>query len=87
MIRLIRIDGVEILLNTDAIQTVKDENGTVITLVNGEKLRVKNWVSDVAQKAKAYVRGINQEKKEIEKAEKEKEKEREKEEEKVERKR
>jgi len=80
MIRLIRKDGVEMLLNTEAIQSMESSDGTVsncrtvITLVNGEKLEVKNHIGDLTTKSKAYVKGINQERKEFEKTEKDKEK-------------
>ena len=72
MIRLIRKDGVEILLNTDAIQSANDKDGTVITMVDGEKLEVKNTLYDVAQKTKAFVKGIKQERKDYDKSLKEK---------------
>jgi len=54
MIRLIRQDGVEILLNVDAIKSIQGKDPTVITLNNGEKLNVKNHPSDITEKIKAY---------------------------------
>ena len=41
MIRLIRQDGVEILLNVDIIKSIQGAGPTVISLANGEKLEVK----------------------------------------------
>lgn len=54
MIRLIRQDGVEILLNVDAIKSIQGKDPTVITLNNGEKLNVKNHFLDITEKIKAY---------------------------------
>ena len=70
MIRLIRVDGVEILLNTDHIQRVElgENRGALITLRNGEKLKVKNPVYDITQKTKAYGRGLKEERMEHDKA-------------------
>lgn len=69
MIRLHREDGVEILLNTTAIQKVEmsEERQAVITLTDGEILKVKNPVYDVTQKAKAFLKGIKEERRAYEK--------------------
>ena len=69
MIRLIREDGVEILLNTTVIQKVEmsEERQAVITLTDGEILKVKNPVYDVTQKAKAFLKGIKEERRAYEK--------------------
>ncbi len=69
MIRLHREDGVEILLNTTAIQKVEmsEERRAVITLTDGEILKVKNPVYDVTQKAKAFLKGIKEERRAYEK--------------------
>ncbi len=58
MIRLIRTDGTEILLNVDLIQTVESAGDTVITLTGGEKIAVKNSVADVITKANAFHSGL-----------------------------
>lgn len=58
MIRLIRYDGVEILLNVDAIESIQGKEPAVITLNNGEKLKVKNHPHDITEKIKAYRIGI-----------------------------
>lgn len=60
MIRLIRKDGVEILLNVDMIQTIDGDGETVIHLHNGEMLRVKNHPRDITEKIRAYRLGIKQ---------------------------
>lgn len=69
MIRLIREDGVEILLNTTVIQKVEmdEERRAVITLTDGEILKVKNPVYDVTQKSKAFLKGIKEERRAYEK--------------------
>jgi uncharacterized protein YlzI (FlbEa/FlbD family) len=58
MIRLIRQDGVEILLNVDTIKSIQGMGPTVITMTNGEKLEVKNHPRDITEKIKAYKAGI-----------------------------
>jgi polyribonucleotide nucleotidyltransferase len=69
MIRLIREDGVEILLNTTVIKKVEmdEERRAVITLTDGEIVKVKNPVYDVTQKAKAFLKGIKEERRAYEK--------------------
>ncbi|MDD8012089.1 MAG: flagellar FlbD family protein [Acidobacteriota bacterium] len=57
MIRLIRQDGVEIMLNIDMIKEIADGSATVLTLVNGEKLLVKNSQTDVMTKIRACRKG------------------------------
>lgn len=60
MIRLIRHDGVEILLNVDLIKSIEASPETTIVLVNGEKLVVKNHPGDVTEKIKAYRIGVEE---------------------------
>jgi uncharacterized protein YlzI (FlbEa/FlbD family) len=69
MIRLIREDGVEILLNTTVIKKVEmsEERQAVITLTDGEILKVKNPVYDVTQKSRAFLKGIKEERRAYEK--------------------
>lgn len=80
MIRVIRDDGVEILLNSDLVQLVEDdeERNAIITLSTGEIIKAKSPAYDIVGKIKAHVQGIKQERKEydkaVEKALKEKEK-------------
>lgn len=66
MIRVIRADGVEILLNTlhiDRVEGSKD-TPTIITLDNGEKIEVKTPAYDVVHKIKSFRFGISQERRE-----------------------
>ena len=60
MIRLIRNDGVEILLNVNLIQSIEVLPETTIILTTGEKLVVKNHPGDVTEKIKAYQIGIDE---------------------------
>ena len=53
MIRLFRHDSLEILLNVDLISQVESTPDTVITLLSGEKIEVKNTLTDVLTKIKA----------------------------------
>ena len=60
MIRLIRFDGQEILLNIDVIKSIEKVPETVINLTTGEKIKIKNSVRDVVEKMKAYQEGLKQ---------------------------
>lgn len=61
MIRLYRLDGTEFLLNVDLISQVDSTPATVITLLSGEKIEVKNSITDVITKIKAGRQGIVEE--------------------------
>jgi flagellar protein FlbD len=66
MIRLFRLDGTEFLLNVDLISQVESTPDTVITLLSGEKIKVKNNVDDVVTKIKAARLGHDDESHETE---------------------
>jgi flagellar protein FlbD len=68
MIRLIRTDGQEILLNNDWIKSIEKNSHTTITLTTGEKITVKNEIDDVITKMRAARSGQEQERKEYEEA-------------------
>jgi uncharacterized protein YlzI (FlbEa/FlbD family) len=68
MIRLIRTDGQEILLNNDWIKSIGNNAHTTITLTTGEKITVKNEIDDVITKMRAAQSGLEQERKEYEEA-------------------
>ena len=61
MIRLYRHDGLEILLNVDQIRRVDSTPATVITLIDGEKITVKNTEVDVVTKIRAARHGLYEE--------------------------
>ncbi|MCI0470221.1 MAG: flagellar FlbD family protein [Candidatus Aminicenantes bacterium] len=64
MIRVIRNDGMEVLLNIDFIQTVQKGPETVVTLHTGDKIVLKSPYGDVMQKIDACRLGIREEDKE-----------------------
>jgi uncharacterized protein YlzI (FlbEa/FlbD family) len=66
MIRLFRHDGLEFMLNIDMIKDISADPDTVITLRNGETIRVKNKIDDVVTKIKACRSGIEEENREFE---------------------
>jgi len=59
MIRLIREDGLEILLNADQIHSLapRPDGRTVIRLLDGEELVVKNHHGDITTKIEAWIAG------------------------------
>jgi uncharacterized protein YlzI (FlbEa/FlbD family) len=72
MIRLIRTDGMEILINSTMIEALnlgdlESGVGTVITLGTGEQVLVKNTRSDIMQKIGAYRMGLAEARREEEK--------------------
>lgn len=62
MIKLIREDGIEFLLNSDFIEKIEDGPYTVITLKNGEELKVKNSQYNIIEKIKACTIGRREDK-------------------------
>ena len=66
MIRLYRLDGTEFLLNVNLIARVEAMPETVITLLSGEIVKVKNTMTDVTVKIKASRIGIEEESRESE---------------------
>jgi flagellar protein FlbD len=61
MIRLYRHDGLEFLMNVDLISQLESAPDTVITLLSGEKIKIKNTIIDVTTKIKASRQGIEEE--------------------------
>ncbi|MDY0297233.1 MAG: flagellar FlbD family protein [Acidobacteriota bacterium] len=63
MIRLIRVDGLEILLNAEQIHSIEPDaqGGSLIRMLDGEALRVKNHHADITTKIHAWVLGRQQE--------------------------
>ena len=54
MIELTRLNGNAMVLNSDLIKTVESSPDTTLTLINGEKLIVKEQIADVAERVIAY---------------------------------
>lgn len=47
MIRVTKINNIEILLNSDLIETIEQTPNTVLTMVNGKKIIVKETSHEV----------------------------------------
>ncbi len=54
MIELTRLNGTPIVLNSDLIKTCEASPDTMITLVNGEKLIVRDKLKQVVQRVLEY---------------------------------
>jgi len=60
MIRLRRLNKEEFILNADYIETLEATPDTVVTLLSGKKLMVKNSIEDIINQVIAYRRNCNQ---------------------------
>ncbi|MDH5173934.1 MAG: flagellar FlbD family protein [Elusimicrobiota bacterium] len=60
MIKLTKINGEEIVINAELIETVEARPDTTISLATGNKIIVKDTVSEVVEKVLQYRRLINQ---------------------------
>ena len=54
MIELTRLNGAPILLNSDLIKTAESSPDTMLTLINGEKLIVREHLRDIMERILAY---------------------------------
>jgi len=54
MIQLTRLNGIAIVLNSDLIKTAEASPDTMLTLINGEKLIVREPCDEVAERVLAY---------------------------------
>jgi flagellar protein FlbD len=54
MIELTRLNGTPIILNSDLIKTAEASPDTMLTLINGEKLIVRETCADVTERVLAY---------------------------------
>jgi flagellar protein FlbD len=54
MIQLTRLNGIPIVLNSDLIKTAESSPDTMITLINGEKLIVRETCDDVTERVLEY---------------------------------
>jgi flagellar protein FlbD len=54
MIELTRLNGTPIVLNSDLIKTAEASPDTMLTLINGEKLIVRETCAEVAERVLAY---------------------------------
>lgn len=58
MIRLTRINGRPVVLNAEQIKLVEEVPDTMITLLNGDQLLVKESLEDVIRRAIDYGRSV-----------------------------
>lgn len=58
MIEVTRMNGQKLLVNIDLIETVEETPDTVITLVNGKKIIVKEHRQEVKNLVKSFKREI-----------------------------
>jgi len=60
MIRLKKLNGEEVVINAELIETVEARPDTTISLTTGNKIVVKDSVLRVIEKVREYRRSINQ---------------------------
>jgi len=58
MIKVTRLNGKEFVVNADLIQYVEETPDTILTLVNHEKVVVKEKADEVIRRVIAYQRGV-----------------------------
>jgi len=56
MIEVTKINGTQLIANCDLIVTVESTPDTIITLMNGEKLTVKETPDEIVRRSIAYHR-------------------------------
>ena len=54
MIQLTRLNGISIVLNSDLIKTAEASPDTMLTLINGEKIIVREPCEEVTERVLAY---------------------------------
>ncbi|MBU5314763.1 flagellar FlbD family protein [Clostridium bornimense] len=59
MIKLIGFNSKEIVLNSELIEKIEEVPETLVTLVNGKKIIVKDTVDEVIEKVIDYKRRIH----------------------------
>ncbi len=56
MIKLTRLNGKELVVNAELIETVEPTPDTILTLTTGKKIMVKESIEEVVEKVKGYIR-------------------------------
>lgn len=59
MIHVARLDGSDLIVNADLIETIEETPDTVISLVNGKKYIVREHAAEVVRRIIAYRWRIN----------------------------
>lgn len=54
MIKLLKTDGSEIIINADLIEQIKETPDTVITMTNGKKILVEDTADQIIEKVINY---------------------------------
>ncbi|MGA2537435.1 MAG: flagellar FlbD family protein [Terracidiphilus sp.] len=54
MIQLTRLNGIPIVLNSDLIKTIEASPDTMLTLINGEKIIIREPCEEVTERVLAY---------------------------------
>ena len=54
MIKLTRLNGAEIVVNADVVESLEATPDTVLSLVNGEKFAVRETIDEVIEKVVRY---------------------------------
>ncbi len=60
MIRVTRLNNIEILVNAEKIQSVQSTPDTLITFTNQDRLMVKEPVEELSRRIIDYLRLVNQ---------------------------
>jgi flagellar protein FlbD len=58
MIKVTRLNGKEIVVNSELIRYIEQTPDTMITLISGDKLLVKESMEDVVRRAVEYARSV-----------------------------
>ena len=58
MVKVTRLNGAEVVLNADLIETLEATPDTVVALTTGKKLMVKEGVDEVVQRVIQYRRSV-----------------------------
>lgn len=58
MIELTRLNGKQIIINSDLIESVEENPDTVVTLVNGKKIIVRENKYEVKELVKSYKKEV-----------------------------
>lgn len=58
MINLTKINGTEFVINAELIKTIESTPDTIITLVNGDRMMVRETSRDVVERAIDYGRRL-----------------------------
>ncbi len=59
MINLTRLNGAEIVVNADVVESLEATPDTVLSLTSGQKLAVQETISEVVEKVVLYQRRVH----------------------------